>query len=506
MSAGQLSLDAFSYALGWTLVHFLWQGLLVAALLACLLSLLHRRSAQFRYAVCCVAMALMMAAPVLTFMRLSQRGIPTEPIMAHPTPDRLFNGVDGNTLHDSVLHRIVAVIDRSMPLVLALWLAGVAALLARLSVGLAVASRMKRIGVLPASAELERSFRQLIQRLSITRPIRLAYSAMVQAPAVVGWLRPMILLPVGFLTGLSAEQIEALLVHELAHICRHDYLVSVLQAITEAVFFYHPAVWWVSKQIRVEREHCCDDLAVAIAGNPILYARALSLLEERRSNTPLIALAANGGVLTMRIQRILGLAKGPVFPQPAAALLLATLIAGVSFTAIGRAQPPLAPQASTVTSDDESRLQGPYKLWLDQDARWIIRPEERARFLELTGDPERDKFIEQFWLRRDPVGAAPGTYRAEHYRRIAYANMHFSVKTPGWETARGRAYILYGPPFSIESHPSGDAVNATPFEIWTYKGASGGPNTEMRFVDSCACGEFELTGDPNRELDEKVQY
>ena len=117
MSAGQISLDAFSYALGWTLVHFLWQGLLIAALLACLLSLLHRRSAQFRYAVCCVAMALMMAAPVLTFMRLSQRGIPTEPIMAHPTPDRLFNGVDGNTLHDSALHRIVAVIDRSMPLV-----------------------------------------------------------------------------------------------------------------------------------------------------------------------------------------------------------------------------------------------------------------------------------------------------------------------------------------------------------------------------------------------------
>jgi len=128
---------------------------------------------------------------------------------------------------------------------------------------------------------------------------------LVEVPTVIGWLRPVILLPASALTGLSAEQLEALLAHELAHIRRYDYLVNLLQTTIETLFFYHPAVWWVSTQVRQEREHCCDDLAVAACGDVLTYARALTALEQLRGSEPQLAVAASGGSLLVRIQRLL---------------------------------------------------------------------------------------------------------------------------------------------------------------------------------------------------------
>lgn len=115
----------------------------------------------------------------------------------------------------------------------------------------------------------------------------------------------MILLPVGALAGLPPQQLEAIIAHELAHIRRHDYLVNLLQAVIEALLFYHPAVWWVSRQIRQEREHCCDDLAVAVSGDLMTYARALLEMEQLRAAAPQLAVAAYGGLLMNRIQRLL---------------------------------------------------------------------------------------------------------------------------------------------------------------------------------------------------------
>src|SRR5213076_1329469 len=131
-------------------------------------------------------------------------------------------------------------------------------------------------------------------------------TTLVDVPMVVGWLRPAILLPVAALASLSTTQIEAILAHELAHIRRHDYAVNVLQAIVETLLFYHPAVWWLSNRIRVEREHCCDDVAVALFGNPLQYARALTRFEELRLDPAHALLAANGGSLLTRIRRLVG--------------------------------------------------------------------------------------------------------------------------------------------------------------------------------------------------------
>jgi len=149
-----------------------------------------------------------------------------------------------------------------------------------------------------------------------------------------------------------------------------------------------------------------------------------------------------------------------------------------------------------------------YKKWLEEDVRWIITDEERAAFKQLSNDDERDQFIEQFWLRRDPTpDTAENEYKEEHYRRIAYANEHFAAGLPGWKTDRGRIYIMYGPADSIEAHPAGGiydrpseegggTTSTYPFEKWHYRYIEGiGQNIDIEFVDPCMCGDYHMTVD-----------
>jgi beta-lactamase regulating signal transducer with metallopeptidase domain len=142
--------------------------------------------------------------------------------------------------------------------------------------------------------------------MRIWLPVRLCESALVEVPTVIGWLRPVVLLPVSTLAGLSPAQLEALLAHELAHVRRFDYLVNLVQTFGETLLFYHPAVWWVSRRMRVEREHCCDDAAVVACGDAVGYARALAALEGLRAIAPTLAVAAGGGSLWPRIARLVG--------------------------------------------------------------------------------------------------------------------------------------------------------------------------------------------------------
>ena len=153
-------------------------------------------------------------------------------------------------------------------------------------------------------------------------------------------------------------------------------------------------------------------------------------------------------------------------------------------------------------------LKGAYKTWLNQDVLWIITDEEAKSFKNLSNDEERDAFIEQFWLRRNPNPDSPeNEFREEHYRRIAYANEHFAAGKPGWKTDRGHIYISFGKPDSIDSHPSGGSYNRPmdegggetstfPFETWHYRYLEGvGENIDLEFVDSCQCGDYHYTID-----------
>jgi hypothetical protein len=186
------------------------------------------------------------------------------------------------------------------------WLAGVAILTLRLLSGWVWVQRMKSRGARPVHEGLEMAARRLMRRLHILRAVRFLESRHVDVPTVIGWLSPVVLLPASVLAGLTPRQVEAILAHELAHIRRHDYLVNLLQAVVETLLFYHPAVWWVSRRIRVERENCCDDLAVSLCGDPVAYAAALAELEGLRSTNRELALAATGGSLLQRVKRLLG--------------------------------------------------------------------------------------------------------------------------------------------------------------------------------------------------------
>jgi len=318
-------------ALGWTLIHFIWEGALVAILYASVSVLLRRSTANIRYAAACVAMLLMLIAPAVTMFAVSRALNPSQVSAAEarsgnaqPTSVVTLTVDDGQVAGLQVAGSVVSEdqstsslqvspmkqwaadhLPRAMPWLLALWFFGVLILSLRFAGGLMTAQRLKRVETSAIVQLWQEKLLALRTQLRVSRPVRLCESALVEVPTVIGWLRPMILIPVTAMTGLSAEQLEALLAHELAHIRRCDYLVNLIQTTIETLLFYHPAVWWVSRQVRQEREHCCDDLAVATCGDVLTYARALTELEQLRSMAPQLAVAANGGSLLVRIQRLL---------------------------------------------------------------------------------------------------------------------------------------------------------------------------------------------------------
>src|SRR5215471_14705787 len=312
-------------ALGWTLIHFIWQGALIGTLYFSLSLMLRRRSANLRYFIACMAMLLMLMAPAATLVIIKSTAvlpatgsanewsaIELEPVpVKEPQLPSLKSADDKEiepvraSMPDVIVNTIQADLPRFIPWFLALWFAGVLFLSLRFAGGLVVVHRLKRGETGPGMRIWQERLSSLAQRLKVSRTVRLCESALVEVPTVVGWLRPVILLPAQALTGLNAEQLEALLAHELAHIRRFDYLVNLLQTTIETLFFYHPVVWWVSAQVRQEREHCCDDLAVAACGNVLTYARALTALEDLRGSGPQLAVAASGGSLLTRIQRLL---------------------------------------------------------------------------------------------------------------------------------------------------------------------------------------------------------
>jgi len=194
-----------------------------------------------------------------------------------------------------------------VPQAVLVWMLGVCLLSCRLFWRWLAAARGRRRAMPLREERWEKAMALLARRLRVSPAVELLQSALVRAPTVIGWLRPAILLPASVLAGLTPEQLEAVLAHELAHIRRRDYLVNIAQSVIEVLLFYHPAVWWVSHRIRVEREHCCDDVAVAACGSVVTYTRALAELELFRAPALQPAMAASGTSLLERVRRLAGI-------------------------------------------------------------------------------------------------------------------------------------------------------------------------------------------------------
>jgi beta-lactamase regulating signal transducer with metallopeptidase domain len=287
----------FMQRLAGSLLHFFWQGAFIAMLTAVVLQLLGRRSAQSRYAVCVAGLVLMAAAPFATFVFYQDTGRTTERALM------LLSIAVAETGHTASASGIQF---WAQWIVLG-WFAGVGACLARLAVAWRFSRTLVRSGSESVPAAVVQMFESILQQLNIRKGTRLLMSVHIPMPAVVGWLRPAVLLPICAVTNLTQHQLRAVLAHELAHIRRHDFLINTLQRFVESVLFYHPAVWWLSARTRRERENCCDDLAIQTCGDALSYAEALIALERTRPmSEPSLVLGATGGPLTQRIRRLLG--------------------------------------------------------------------------------------------------------------------------------------------------------------------------------------------------------
>ncbi|MBI4752395.1 MAG: polysaccharide deacetylase family protein [Acidobacteria bacterium] len=331
-------------ALGWTLLHSIWQGVVIAAGYALAKYIVRRASAQIKYALAGSALLLMLVLPVATFGyqfpgwfngTTSGGKIPIQAELFAgdeldfasqklPAPAALATIAETTTITDpnpTLLQRLGAQLT---PWLALFWVLGVGVQLSRLGRGLYLIQRLRRVGVSPLPPVFEPTLSKLQQRLNLNRKIQTLVSTLVESPITFGSVKPVILIPASAITGLSSQQLEAILLHELAHIRRHDYLVNWVQSLAEALLFYHPAVWWFSRDIRQEREHCCDDTAVELTQNALEYAQALVALEALRTThpQPTAAMAVTGGSFMHRIQRLM---VHPSPRRPATSALLASI-------------------------------------------------------------------------------------------------------------------------------------------------------------------------------------
>ena len=374
---------ALTRALGWTLLHSLWQGALVAAVLAGALLLLRRQRAEVRYAASAGALGLVVALAGLTFGLYFTAGAGEDALnranaanvvgSLSPTPAATLaasapHGRSGvitavtapnaqarraadaaplasltsmaeqpatlRSVAQALNRSLAEYFDQHLPLLVVAWLLGLLAMSLRMLGGLLYVQRLRRYRVRPLSAEWQARLAVLTERAGLRRPVALLESALVRVPLVVGHVRPVILLPLGTVAGLSPGYLEAILAHELAHVLRRDYLVNLLQTVAEVLFFYHPAVWFVANCVRTERENSCDDAATALVGGDSLrLARALTALAEWTQSAvvpaaPRLALAAMGrpGALLIRVRRLVQ--RRPAPPTLAESFMAGALVLG----------------------------------------------------------------------------------------------------------------------------------------------------------------------------------
>ncbi len=357
-------MNAIIEQLGWILIHSLWQFTLIAVLFLALRSI--TRLSQSRYWLGLAALGLVFACPIATYWSMersidpSSNRVESLATMADSQSQANFQttqdeGVKGWSETNSPDDLSKATLDRSQlpflepsslsatasivesnqsikslvrPWLFTIvwgWGIGVFMLSARPLLGWHYVRRLRRTGLKTVPPLLNSRMQRLASQMRISKPVQIFESSLVLVPMVVGYLKPLILIPASSMTNLSATELDSIIRHELAHVRRHDALINGLQTLLETLLFYHPAVWWLSKQVRIERENCCDDLAVRDSDEAILLARALVRLEECRPSS-LGTLSSNGGSLSHRVARLLQVDDSNVNKRSGLAISMASLV------------------------------------------------------------------------------------------------------------------------------------------------------------------------------------
>ncbi|HQX81348.1 MAG TPA: M56 family metallopeptidase [Vicinamibacterales bacterium] len=306
---------------GWAVVHSLWQCTFMAGVAALILSALPDRRARARHLVAYASLIAMVVWPVVTALAAADP-------MGEGVRQPIMRAVDDAVGMPAVLAARAFIV----PAAAGVWLAGLMLYLIRVGREWRRAQQLQRLDLDDAGEDIQSVVSELRSHLALRSNVDVHRSSRASVPMVLGWLRPVILLPTSTASSLEPRQLRAVIAHELAHVRRRDYLANLIQMAAEAALFHHPAAHWVSRRIRTEREYCCDDVAVSVGADPADYARALAALDDARDDCRM-AVAAASGTLLDRIQRIVGQPRPMLTPMRGiAALLAASLIAAVVLT------------------------------------------------------------------------------------------------------------------------------------------------------------------------------
>ena len=316
-------------SLGWTLLHFLWQGALIGLGYATVRLLVPHDRIETRYAAGLVALALMALSPVVTMAVIYPQSLDAAQAASATVETLAPIAVDPGVSAAARAPAGQLALDRWLPWLVLIWVLGVALMAHR---ALRQWRELERIAKRCArtSPELERALAELAKRFGVLRKIRVLISEHIDTPTLIGWIKPVILVPTAVALGFPRQQVELILAHELGHLRRYDHLVNLAQAVVEMLLFYHPAVHWISREVRNDREVCCDRLVLRLTrGEPREYAQTLASLEELRISVPRLAVAATGGVLLDRVRHIVDMPVPRLAARPSMGLTLFAVLAVV---------------------------------------------------------------------------------------------------------------------------------------------------------------------------------
>ena len=392
-------------ALGWTLVHSLWQGAAAAVGFALLMIFMRKYRSQTRYYIGVMTIILVLAMTVVTFVGIYSGGAAGAVFAGqNPGSAAVMTGTVEMEGSGYIVIFFKNYFNRHLPLLVTAWLLGILVLVLRFAGGFIYNQRVKVHRTRPLSKNWQNRLESLCRGIGIQKSVRLVESALVKMPMTIGHLKPVILFPLGLVTGLPRDQVEALLAHELAHISRKDYLVNIVQNLVDIIFFYHPGVRWISSHVRTEREHCCDDIAVSVSGDSLNFAKALTNIQVTgrglNSIEPAVAASGKRHGLLARVKRLLSppvmgsrFTEGFIGASILAVCLLTLVVSANAAAAMNRDMADMQKSTAAVDSktDAEERIQA------EEEARKKQKMEElykalKAEKLEL--EKQEDQFIE----------------------------------------------------------------------------------------------------------------
>lgn len=340
-----ITIFAFSQSLAWALFYSLWQGMLLYGIVYAVVRAMPSMNARIKYLLSYGALTgtIVWFADTWTSQYQKIKGVTvyiTEMgINNAPDNTHAVNAVPANAASTDFLTNLLPQIERYFPALLTIYAIGIAFMIIRLAVNVAQLWTVSKKGMMPATTFQTETMERWQERLQISAKVKIYLSAQIDVPMMMGAIKPVILLPIAAINNLSTDEVEAIIIHELAHIKRHDYLLNVIQTLIETILFFNPFIWLLSAIVRREREHCCDDIVVASASSPLPYAKALALLEQTRINNSALSMAATGNKnqLLTRIKRIMEMKKSNVNYSQLALLtagisLVVVLVSMISFT------------------------------------------------------------------------------------------------------------------------------------------------------------------------------